>query len=475
MPYFVLQTALLMLAAYVLGAILGCFLRQLAISFFDGTEEGLAPNVAGGSGGPPVIQTSLVEPAGSHADTQRFERALTNAPDQSRADVTVAAPAVAEPRLPASSSEGRAASSAISDSETQDPDPLVSPVAVAAAAAAASVAVVSPTRDDDDDKSSVSEEAVSGGPDDDLERVYLIDGATAQRLKGLGITRYVQIAEWTSEDVTKVETALGQPRRISRENWIEQARILSGGGKTAFAKARDEGRAWDVNWHRSSHVRNGVTTTAAGSAIAVANDAGAESRPSDELQRISGIDARIEGLLNENGVHRFDQIAAWSGADVGRIEGILKEPGRVARDSWIEQARWLSSADGNPAGGVAQSASSAISGQARSASTADVPRSELAGMRSVRSEVLVGEGQSTIGDDLKRIRGIGVSIENRLRSLGVMTYEQVANWTRADIDRISETLDFKGRIERENWVEQARILASGGQTDFSRRIDRGEI
>ena len=36
-------------------------------------------------------------------------------------------------------------------------------------------------------------------------------------------------------------------------------------------------------------------------------------------------------------------------------------------------------------------------------------------------------------------------------------------------------LDFKGRIERENWVEQARILAAGGQTEFSRRVDRGEV
>jgi hypothetical protein len=36
-------------------------------------------------------------------------------------------------------------------------------------------------------------------------------------------------------------------------------------------------------------------------------------------------------------------------------------------------------------------------------------------------------------------------------------------------------LDFKGRIERENWVEQARILASGGFTEFSRRVDRGEV
>jgi predicted flap endonuclease-1-like 5' DNA nuclease len=77
-------------------------------------------------------------------------------------------------------------------------------------------------------------------------------------------------------------------------------------------------------------------------------------------------------------------------------------------------------------------------------------------------------------DDLKRIRGIGVLIEKKLNSMGIVGYEQIANWTADDIDRVSQSLDFKGRIERENWVEQARILASGGATEFARRIDRGE-
>jgi predicted flap endonuclease-1-like 5' DNA nuclease len=78
-------------------------------------------------------------------------------------------------------------------------------------------------------------------------------------------------------------------------------------------------------------------------------------------------------------------------------------------------------------------------------------------------------------DDLKRIRGIGVLIEKKLNSMGVTRYEQIAKWTSTDIDRVSHVLDFTGRIERENWVEQARILASGGQTEFSRRADRGEF
>ncbi len=101
----------------------------------------------------------------------------------------------------------------------------------------------------------------------------------------------------------------------------------------------------------------------------------------------------------------------------------------------------------------------------------------MAHLRSVRSEALLGEEAARglsgrpAGDveDLKRIRGIGVLIEKKLNSLGITRYEQIANWTGADIERISRLLDFQGRIERENWVTQARILATGGQTEFSRR------
>ncbi len=83
--------------------------------------------------------------------------------------------------------------------------------------------------------------------------------------------------------------------------------------------------------------------------------------------------------------------------------------------------------------------------------------------------------RATEVDDLKRIRGVGVLIEKKLNSIGVVSYEQVAQWNTEDVDRVSQMLDFKGRIERENWIEQARILAAGGDTEFSRRVDRGEV
>ncbi len=220
----------------------------------------------------------------------------------------------------------------------------------------------------------------------------------------------------------------------------------------------------------------------------------------DLLQRIRGIDATTERLLHSAGVTSYRAIAQWKSADVARIDGLLGTPGRVARENWIEQAqvlansgtthfarRWDSgtvSVAGTAAAATGQHAGPrparlAEAMREKQESAAERPaRSDVSGLRSVRSEALkpagIGGPAGAI-DDLKRIRGIGVLIEKKLNSLGIVSYEQVANWTAADIAHVSEILDFRGRIERENWVEQARILSAGGQTEFSRRVDRGEI
>jgi NADH-quinone oxidoreductase subunit E len=65
-------------------------------------------------------------------------------------------------------------------------------------------------------------------------------------------------------------------------------------------------------------------------------------------------------------------------------------------------------------------------------------------------------------DDLERIRGIGPVLCQRLNKLGITTFAQIAAFTEADVARIDEVLDFKGRIAREDWVEQAKALRDGG-------------
>ena len=66
-------------------------------------------------------------------------------------------------------------------------------------------------------------------------------------------------------------------------------------------------------------------------------------------------------------------------------------------------------------------------------------------------------------DDLKRLSGVGPVLEKKLHALGITTFAQVAAWTEEDIARVDEELSFKGRIEREGWVDQAKTLAAEGK------------
>ena len=63
------------------------------------------------------------------------------------------------------------------------------------------------------------------------------------------------------------------------------------------------------------------------------------------------------------------------------------------------------------------------------------------------------------GDDLKQLSGVGPALEKKLLAAGVTTFAQIAGWTADDIAAMDEKLSFKGRIEREGWVEQAKKLA----------------
>jgi len=68
------------------------------------------------------------------------------------------------------------------------------------------------------------------------------------------------------------------------------------------------------------------------------------------------------------------------------------------------------------------------------------------------------EKPSGEADDLKKISGVGPVLEKKLNALGIYTYAQVAAFTPEDIERVDESLSFKGRIERDNWLEQAKEL-----------------
>ena len=64
-------------------------------------------------------------------------------------------------------------------------------------------------------------------------------------------------------------------------------------------------------------------------------------------------------------------------------------------------------------------------------------------------------------DDLKKISGIGPANEEKLHNLGIYHYDQIAQWGRPEIRWVGQFLSFAGRIDREDWVAQAKALAAG--------------
>ncbi|MCT4655213.1 MAG: NADH-quinone oxidoreductase subunit NuoE [Cohaesibacter sp.] len=80
-----------------------------------------------------------------------------------------------------------------------------------------------------------------------------------------------------------------------------------------------------------------------------------------------------------------------------------------------------------------------------------------------------------VADDLKQISGIGPVIEKKLNGMGVYHFAQIADWNAENCAYVDSHLSFKGRIAREKWIEQAKVLAEGGETDFSKRVEAGEV
>jgi len=78
-------------------------------------------------------------------------------------------------------------------------------------------------------------------------------------------------------------------------------------------------------------------------------------------------------------------------------------------------------------------------------------------------------------DDLKRIKGVGSVIEQTLNGLGIYQFQQLASWNNDNIAWVENFIAFPGRINREDWINQARTLHDGGTTEFANRVDKGDV
>ncbi|MEQ1611939.1 MAG: helix-hairpin-helix domain-containing protein, partial [Hyphomicrobiaceae bacterium] len=151
---------------------------------------------------------------------------------------------------------------------------------------------------------------------DDLTRIRGIDAALAGRLAANGVKSFAAIAAWSHLDVRRISDALGLNREISRQNWIEQAALLSGSKALSAQQLVPEPMV----------VAEPTTPS-----------------PPDRLDLIAGIDIGMAETLKAFGITRWAEIAAWRRDDLKRFGAQVVRPAAIMRQGWIEQAALLAS------------------------------------------------------------------------------------------------------------------------------------
>jgi predicted flap endonuclease-1-like 5' DNA nuclease len=172
--------------------------------------------------------------------------------------------------------------------------------------------------------------------------------------------------------------------------------------------------------------------------------------------------------------------AASSGADQAAAAAAKAEADKVAAKAEADRAAAAAKADADRAAADAAAkaeadrAAAAASTAAATAAPAAAADPAAAGP-GTRPDALDGPRGGT-ADDLKRIKGVGPKMETMCNDLGFYHFDQIAAWTADEVAWVDQNLKgFKGRVSRDSWVDQARLLAAGGETEFSKKVDGGDV
>ena len=178
-------------------------------------------------------------------------------------------------------------------------------------------------------------------------------------------------------------------------------------------------------------------------------------------------------------------VGAFARVFTDKVEVAVSEPltavaeGAQAIASTMEPVKAVATAVSDVARAVSAPAESAP--PAASQRAAEAPRAPTGAAASAEA---MAEGTKPTGlatargnkpDELELIRGVGPQNEARLHALGIWHFDQIAAWTAKEAQWVGGYLAFPGRIEREDWIGQAKVLAAGGTTDHADKVRRGEI
>ena len=112
-------------------------------------------------------------------------------------------------------------------------------------------------------------------------------------------------------------------------------------------------------------------------------------------------------------------------------------------------------------------------GNAPEATPRATPEAKAPAARAEARPISLTAAREGRADDLKLILGIGPKLEVLCHRLGFFHFDQIAGWTESEVAWVDDNLEgFKGRVTRDKWVMQAKILAAGGTADEAERAAR---
>ncbi|MDO5530282.1 MAG: hypothetical protein Q4F71_12840 [Paracoccus sp. (in: a-proteobacteria)] len=176
------------------------------------------------------------------------------------------------------------------------------------------------------------------------------------------------------------------------------------------------------------------------------------------------------------GSDRVEQVQADALEPIVAGKGKKSKKDKQARAEKAEKAKSKGKKDEKPnrVKKVEKALKSLKDGKADKRAKADKPRKDKGAKARAADAGAPAEGAAP--DDLKQIKGVGPVLEKLLHENGVTRFAQVAAWGDATIDSFAEKIGRNGgRIRSDDWVGQAKTLAEGGETEFSRRALQGDV